>query len=169
MIRAIILGSAMLLVGLFAMRADAESTTWSASSNACVPAISTIDDSIMEINAGAVRHRSGATGTITVYCAVAPNNGADSTPNRAWHTYRTDAGGTVDTFLYKKSTSTGSITQLFQIDSTDTNNVTMEGYQIPVGYTLDWNSYYYYIRTDIYRGTTSGVASFYGARIGEYP
>src|ERR1044072_6579053 len=52
MIRRMILGSVLLLVGLLAMRADAESTTWSASSNACVPAISTIDANTMEINAG---------------------------------------------------------------------------------------------------------------------
>lgn len=154
---------------LLTINADAESTYWSASSGSCAAGDPAIQNNRYTIAAGSIRHQSGATGLITLYCNVAPNTGGDTTPNRGWMTYKTDGTGSINAWLYKKSTTTGSITSLFEIDSIDTDGVVTVTHQDPVAFTIDFNSYFYYMRVDIDRSSSGAtdVASFYGVRFGD--
>ena len=153
--------------GLLIPSAHSKSTYWAANAPSCVPLDTTVQSNLMQISGSAVSLTSGETGTVTMYCAVTPNTGGDTTPNRGWLTYKqTGTDGYVKARFYKVSRTTGTITQLFQIDG-GTSSTTTETYQIPVGFTLDFNNYYYYYRVDLNRTNTSSVKTFYGVSMGD--
>jgi hypothetical protein len=141
---------------------------WSASAAGCTAGDSTIHDSRYLVTAGSVKHQEANTDLITLYCAV---HDRPNFVNRLWVTYRNSAGSStaltyVSASLIRMDIANGSITTIVTFNSTqfvDTGD-TVNYVGFPA-YTFDANRYYYYVRVDLKRNTSSDLVIFYGVAL----
>jgi hypothetical protein len=147
-------------------------TYWSSPAHGCVPEGQTIAANLHEASGGALRFKSGATGTIKFYCPIPPNPSA-SNPDYMFMTFldensTTETGG-LNFYFYRQTRADGGI---FQIDTFDTylNEGSAQENFSPFTHTMNHDLYYYYVKVVMTR-TASGSGDdvvFYGAGLANY-
>jgi hypothetical protein len=179
----------LFLVASAATRADAR--WWSASGASCAVGDPAIQGNRYTIGAGCVKHRAGANGLITLYCAVNPGIGGLEYMNLSTaedHAYVTRAGctnGYVFRQTYADSDGAGAEasvrTQLIRmvkgngdiyavggaaLDSNGSGATVSTSLATPFDHTFDFQDFYYYVRVDLDRtaGSTKS-AIFYGVAL----
>ena len=180
----------VLLVGSAATRADAR--WWSASGASCAVGDPAIQGNRYTIGAGSVKHRAGASGLITLYCAVNPGiagldflNVGGSPPDSDWaafpacwdhlalrQTY-TDSDGTstgvsVKSQLIRMVKGNGDIYPVpgAALDSNTSATTVSTSLATPFDHAFDFQNFYYYVRVDIDRPAGSAASGiFYGVAV----
>ena len=132
----------------------------------CVPGDPALHFTRYQITEGAIKHRSSATGRITLYCnipmAIAP-------PTMLELVYSDNDPG-VDTFVsasyIKMRKANGTIATIATVNS---NRGTQDGavrfVDTKFSDAYDLKRYLYYVRVDLDRKATSAAAVFYGVTV----
>ena len=147
-------------------------TYWSSPAHGCVPEGQTMEADLHEASGGALRFKSGATGTIKFYCPIQPNPGA-SNPDYLFMTFldensSSETGG-LNFYLYRQTRADGGI---FLIDSFDTylNEGSAQENFSPFIHTMDHDLYYYSVKVVMTRtaSTSNDDVVFYGVGLANY-
>jgi len=147
-------------------------TYWSTNASSCVVGDPAIQNNLYTISGGAVKFVPGSSGTITLYCNVPPNNGGTN-PTKIWLTYKdpdgTGANNHVAAGFVKLAKTNGAFTSITNasIDSNTTNVMVANHIANATAFseTLDYETYYYYVRVDIVRSDTAQDEIFYGVSL----
>ena len=181
----------LLLVASAATRADAR--WWSANGASCAVGDPAIQANRYTIGAGSVKHRAGASGLITLYCAVNPGIGGLEYFNYGIppeHDYATFAGCSNGYTMRQTYTDSDGMAAAVSVKSQLIRMVKGNGDLYPVAgatldssanpagtttstsqtadfdYTFDFQNSYYYVRVDIERQVgSSASAIFYGVAV----
>jgi hypothetical protein len=161
MLKHVVLSAVVAAATLTPIAANADTfTAWSSTGGGCSAADTAVG--LFTVGAGSTKFTGTQTGTFQLYCAV---TSLPFEPDTLSMTFADTSGSTTNSYvqvsLYRMSTSTGSITQIATLTSNDggSSNGT------PFVHTFDFESYFYYIRVDIHRTSSSYVPILYGVRL----
>ena len=157
-------------------RADA--AIWNINGASCTPGDPAIQNNRYFITAGSVNYPSTATGLVTLYCPIQPQfllaacfSGNVPLNNLLYLTY-TDADGTgtdtsVTAQVIRLSVANGGLSTVTSALSSNSSSVTTPN-KVTLSFagTFDPTNFYYYVRVDLNRSTTSHIATFYGVGLG---
>jgi hypothetical protein len=147
-------------------------TYWSTNAASCSVGDPAIQNNLYTISAGTVKFEPSHTGTITLYCNVPPNNGGVN-PDHIWITYKDPDGTTsanhIAASFIKLAKSNGALTSITNasVDSNSSSSTVANHISNSTAFseTLDYENYYYYVRVDLIRTSTSQDEILYGVSL----
>jgi hypothetical protein len=130
-----------------------------------------IQGNLYTIASGSVRHQAGKTGTITLYCPIAPTITIDGGPFGGWFMTFVDPDGPGRSYSIEsqiiRCDQTGHVTPVSGVLSS--NASTTNYIEQALWHTYDFTNYYYYVRINLFRADTISTPIFYGVAVDSIP
>ena len=125
-----------------------------------------IQGNLYTIASGSVRHQTGKTGTITLYCPISPTITAGGGPFGRWFMTFADPDGDGRNYYIEsqilRCDQTGHVTPVSDVLSSGGSTGYIER---ALQHTYDFRNYYYYVRINIFRADTNNLPIFYGVGV----
>jgi hypothetical protein len=118
-----------------------------------------IQGNLYTIASGSVRHQAGKTGTITLYCPIAPTITIVD-PDGPGRSYSIES-------QIIRCDQTGHVTPVSGVLSS--NASTTNYIEQALWHTYDFTNYYYYVRINLFRADTISTPIFYGVAVDSIP
>jgi hypothetical protein len=130
-----------------------------------------IQGNLYTIASGSVRHQTGKTGTITLYCPISPTITVGGGPFGGWFMTFVDPDGAgrgsyIESQIIRSDFS-GRVTSVSGVLSS--NSSTTNYIEQALWHTYDFTNYYYYVRVNVYRADTNSLPIFYGIAVDSIP
>lgn len=141
------------------------SVAWSVAGNSCVPIETAIQYNRYSIVSATIKHSTNNVDTVTAMCAVSHSSttNANQIHVRYHDTDDTTAATYVQAQFIKMARSSGTVTTIVGFNSNSDcvscAGTAVEEYKAFSSHTFDFDTYAYYVRIDLDRGSTSDGAS----------
>jgi hypothetical protein len=130
-----------------------------------------IQGDLYTIASGSVRHRTGKTGLITLYCPISPTITINGGPFGGWFMTFVDPDGSGRSYYIEsqiiRSDYSGHVTSVSPLLSS--NGSTTHYIEQALWHTYDFANYYYYVRVNLFRADTNNLPIFYGIGVDSIP
>jgi hypothetical protein len=130
-----------------------------------------IHGNLYTIASGSVRHQTGKTGVITLYCAISPTITVGGGTHGGWFMTFVDPDGDGRKYYIEsqiiRCDQSGHVTPVSGVLSSNssTSNYAEQG----LTHTYDFDNYYYYVRINLFRADTAALPIFYGVGVDSFP
>ncbi len=142
---------------------------WSMNASGCTPDNTPIQSNLYNVSSGAVQPAASNPSTaIDLNCPTKHNSGATNPTQLCISAYNdgtvyTLSGNYVGTF-YRKNRSTGTLTSTGTVDMDADGNSGLDQFACgsTFSHTLDWNTYFYYVKVTVTPNVSTSGMSFRG-------
>jgi hypothetical protein len=136
----------------------------------CTAGDPAIQGNLYTIASGSVRHQDGKTGTITLYCPIAPTITEGGGSFGGWFMTFADPDGDGRNYYIEsqilRCDQSGHVTPVSDVLSSGGSTGYIER---ALRHTYDFKNFYYYVRVNIFRGDTKNLPIFYGVGVDSLP
>jgi hypothetical protein len=137
----------------------------------CTAGDPAIQGNLYTIASGSVRHQTGKTGTITLYCPISPTITIGGGPFGGWFMTFVDPDGPgrgsyIESQIIRSDQSghVSAVSGVLSSDASTTNYI-----EQALWHTYDFTNYYYYVRINVFRADAKSLPIFYGVGVDSIP
>ena len=136
----------------------------------CTAGDPAIQNNLYTIESGSVRHQTGKTGTITMYCPIFPTVAELGGSFNGWFMTFADPDGDGRNYYIEsqilRCDQTGHVTPVSDVLTSGGST----GYvQRELQHIYNFRDYYYFVKVNIFRADTNGLPIFYGVGVNSVP
>jgi hypothetical protein len=130
-----------------------------------------IQNNLYTIASGSVRHQTGKTGVITLYCPIPSTIAIGGGAHGGWFMTFTDPDGAGNNYYIEsqiiRSDQSGHVSAVSGVLSSNQSNTNYV--ERALNHTYDFSNYYYYVRVNLFRANITGLPIFYGVGVQSVP
>lgn len=131
-----------------------------------------IQNNLYTIASGSVRHQTGKTGVITLYCPISPAITIGGGSHGGWFMTFVDPDGAGNSYYIEsqiiRSDQSGHVSAVSGVLSSNSSSPT-NYIERALDHTYDFVNFYYYVRINLFRADTAALPIFYGVGVESLP
>ena len=130
-----------------------------------------IQNNLYTIASGSVRHQTGKTGVITLYCPISPTITLGGGSHGGWFMTFTDPDGAGNSYYIEsqiiRCDRSGHVTPVSGVLRSDSSSSNYR--EQALNHNYDFANFYYYARVNLFRANTEALPVFYGIGVQSLP